>query len=160
MDDELKGVKGWLAAFVIIIAAVSPGWSAVQVYQALHTGDAAFLADVPIFATLRNVAWGTVAFAAAIGWFVAYRLLAVRNWTSVRIAIAGVWLASVGTLVIEYLAITWILGLPGDMVLFSAGPQNFIRPFAFGLIWTAYLLKSRRVENTYRGGEEQAEVFE
>lgn len=160
MDDELRGVKGWLLAFVIIIAVVSPGVSAVMVYRELYTGDAVFMADAPIFVTLRNLAWATVAFAAIVGWFVAYRLLAVHNWTSVRIAIAGIWLASVGTLVLEYFAITWLLDLPPEALAGQLGPQELIRPFIFGLIWTSYLLKSQRVENTYRGGGEQAEVFE
>ena len=39
-------------------------------------------------------------------------------------------------------------------------PSWYPPPQAFGIVWTAYLLKSVRVANTYRGGEEQAEVFE
>ncbi len=160
MDDELRGVQGWLLVFVIIIALVSPGWGAIQVYAELYTGQAAFLADEPLFASLRNVAWAMVAFTFLIGWFVAWRLLAVHNWTSVQIAIAGIWLSSVGSLVLEYVAVTWILGLPADALAGQLQPQDIIRPFVFGLIWTTYLLKSQRVENTYRGGEEQADVFE
>jgi hypothetical protein len=160
MDDELRGVKGWLAAFVVIIAAVSPGWAAIQIYNGLYTGNAALLGDVPFIAALRTVGWSTVGFAALVGWFVAYRLLAVHNWTSVRIAVVGVWLASVGTIVLQYVGITYYVGLPADAFLLDAGPRDFIRPFIFGIVWTAYLLKSERVRNTYRGVEEDVEVFE
>lgn len=160
MDHEPRGVKGWLAAFVVIIALISPGWAAVQVYRALHGENALLFDSVPEFSMLRTLAWSEVAFALIVGWFVAYRLLAVHNWTSVRIAIAGIWLSSVGTLAIEYAAVSWFLGLSPDLLLSAAGPQNFIRPFIFGLVWTAYLLKSERVANTYRGVEEEVEVFE
>ena len=43
MDDELRGVKGWLLAFVIIIAVVSPAWGAITIYRELYTGQAAYL---------------------------------------------------------------------------------------------------------------------
>ncbi len=160
MDDELRGVKGWLLTFVIIMAVVSPGWAAVRTYVELYTGDAAFYGDTPIFSSLRTLAWATVGFAAVVGWFVAWRLVAIHNWMSVRIAIAGIWLASVGTIAIQYFGATTFVGIPGDLLLSVAQPQDFIRPFIFGIVWTAYLLKSERVENTYRGGVEQAEVFE
>ena len=159
MDDELKGVQGWLLAFVIIIALVSPGWAAVQTYIELHTGLAVY-ADNPVLNSLRTVAWATVAFAFLVGWFVAYRLLAVHNWTSVHIAIAGIWLGSVGTLVFQYLGAVYVVGVPSDLLLSSAEPKDFIRPIIFGAVWTAYLLKSERVANTYRDPGEQAEVFE
>jgi len=160
MDDELKGVKGWLLVFVLIMAVISPGWGAIQAYSALHTGNAVFLAEEPLFVSLRNVTWGVVAFTFVIGWIVAWRLLAIHNWTSVRIAIAGIWLSSVGSVILAYALITWVLGLPADALAGEVGVPQFIRPFIFGLIWTSYLLKSERVANTYRDPGEQAEVFE
>jgi len=160
MDDDLRGVKGWLLTFVIIIALVSPGLSALETWRELHSGATAEFSNIPIFASIRILAWGTVAFAALVGWFVAWRLVAIHNWTSVRLAIGGIWLGSLGTNVIFYVGATWFIGISGDLLLVTAEPQEFVRPFIFGLIWTSYLLKSERVQNTYRGGEEQAEVFE
>jgi hypothetical protein len=160
MDDELRGVKGWLLAFVIIIALVSPGLLALGVWRELDTDAAAELDNIPIFASIRTLTWATVAFAAVVGWFVAWRLVAIHNWTSVRLAIAGIWLGSVGTIVIHYIGATWLTGVSGDLFIATPEPQVFIRPFAFGLVWTAYLLKSERVANTYRGVEEDVQVFE
>lgn len=160
MDDELKGVKGWLLTFVIIIAIVSPGWAAIRTYSDLHTGAADYLGDSPLFTSIRTLAWATVAFACLVGWFVAWRLLSIFNWTSVRIAIAGIWLSSVGTLVIQYFGAVWFVGIPGDLLFSTAQPQDFIRPLIFAIVWTSYLLKSERVANTYRDPGEQAEVFE
>src|SRR5205085_887296 len=100
MDDDLRGVKGWLLTFVIIIALVSPGLSALETWRELHSGATAEFSNIPIFASIRILAWGTVAFAALVGWFVAWRLVAIHNWTSVRLAIGGIWLGSLGTNVI------------------------------------------------------------
>jgi hypothetical protein len=160
MDDELKGVKGWLLAFVVIIALISPGWAAVSVYRELYTGQAAYLPDVPMITQIKAFFWATVAIRFALGWFVAWRLLAVENWRSVQIAIVCIWLVSVGGAIVEYAGLTYITGLSFSDVLAEAGPRGIIQPVGFALIWTAYLLKSERVQNTYRGGEEQAEVFE
>ena len=160
MDDELQGVKGWLAVFVAIMAVISPAYSIYTVYSYLYNGPFAAAEGLPIVDQLRTFEWSLVAVATLIGWFVAYRLLAVHNWTSVQIAIAGIWIVSVGGMVAEFAGISMITGFGFGDILGGVGPGAIIRPFIFGLIWTAYLLKSQRVENTYRGGEEQADVFE
>jgi hypothetical protein len=53
-----------------------------------------------------------------------------------------------------------LTGLSFGEVMAEGGARDIIRPLGFSLIWTAYLLKSVRVQNTYRGGQEQAGVFE
>lgn len=160
MDDELKGVKGWLLTFVIIIAIVSPVWSAITVYRELYTGQAAFLPDVPMVTQIRTFFWAAIAVRAALGWLVAYRLLAVHNWLSVQIAIGCIWLVSVGGAIVEYFGLTYLTGVSFSEVMAEVGPRGIIQPFGFALIWTAYLLKSERVRNTYRGDGEEAEIFE
>ena len=161
MDDELRGVKGWLLTFIIIMAVISPVWSVIQVYRELYTGEAAYLPDIPQVAQLRMFSWALVAVDAAIGWFAVYRLLAVRNWLSVQIAIACVWIGSVGIMIAGLFGVTAITGASiGDLMAEGSGPRTIIQPFGFAIIWTAYLLKSERVANTYRGGSEQAGVFE
>lgn len=160
MDDDMRGVKGWLMTFVVIIALVSPGWAAVTVYRELYTGQAAYLPDVPMIAQIKTFFWATVAIRAALGWFVAWRLIVVHNWLSVQIAIACIWLISVGGAICEYAGLTYITGLTFSDVMAEVGPRGIIQPLGFAIIWTAYLLKSERVKNTYRGGEDEAEVFE
>lgn len=160
MDEELRGVKGWLLAFVIIMAVISPLWSVISVVRELYSGQAAYLPDVPMVTQLKTFAWTLVAVDAAIGWFCAWRLLAIENWLSVQLAIACIWVGSVGIRIVEYVGVSWLTGLSFGDVIGGTGPGPLIQPFIFGLIWTSYLLKSERVANTYRGGEEQAEVFE
>ena len=160
MNGELRGVAGWLLVFVIIMAVISPLISAVMVYRELYTGEAAMLDGIPMFESLRTAGWAMVAFDALIGWFVAWRLVAIHNWLSVQLAIAAIWFAAVAGTVGTILALTAITGASAGDVLAASGPWEHIRPFIFCLIWTSYLLKSERVANTYRNPEEQAEVFE
>jgi hypothetical protein len=159
--DDLRGVKGWLLTFVIIMAVISPVASVIMVYVELYTGQAAYLPDIPQVAQLRMFTWALVAVDAVIGWFAVYRLLAIRNWLSVQITIACVWIGSVGIMIVGLFGVTAITGASvGDLMAEGAGPRTIIQPFGFALIWTAYLLKSERVKNTYRGVEEEVEVFE
>lgn len=160
MDDELRGVKGWLLTFVIILGLVSPAWSAFRVYQEFHTGAGAALGDIPLFVQLKTYVWITIAVRAVIGWIAVYRLLTVFNWRSVQIAIGAVWLISVGGAIAQYAGLTWITGLQFSDVMAEVGPRGILTPLGFALIWTAYLLKSERVANTYRDPGEQADVFE
>jgi hypothetical protein len=160
MDDELRGVKGWLLTFVIIIAVVSPVVSAIQVYHYLYNGPFAYGDGIPVVETVRTFEWALVGISALICWFAAWRLLAIFNWNSVKIAIACIWIVSVGGMIAEFAGLTMILGVDLGELLGATGAGAVIRPFIFGLIWTSYLLKSERVANTYRGNEEQAEVFE
>ena len=160
MDDDLRGVGGWLLTFVIIMAVVSPAVSAIMVYVELYTGDAAYLADVPEITRLKLFMWTLVLVDAAIGWFAAYRLVAIHNWRSVQIAIACIWIGSIGLAIVGFVGISMLTGLSFGEVMAEGGARDIVRPLGFSLIWTAYLLKSVRVANTYRGGQEQAGVFE
>ncbi len=160
MNEELRGVKGWLLTYVIIMAVVSPLVSALLVIRELNSGAVAMLPDIPEVTALKTLAWGLVAFDALIGWFVAWRLVTIHNWLSVQLAIGAMWFAAIAGTIGSIVGLSWITGAGAGEVLAASGPGELIRPFIFCLIWTTYLLKSERVANTYRGGEEQAEVFE
>lgn len=159
-EGEVRGVGGWLVFFILVMAVISPLVSIVQVYRELYGAPFAGLDDDPLLSTSRIFAWALVAVTAAIGWFVAWRMIGIHNWTSVKLAIAGIWIVGVGGMVAEYVGVTYISGIPLDALLAETGPRGVIQPFVFGLIWTSYLLKSERVANTYRGVEQQAEIFE
>ncbi|HEV7661678.1 MAG TPA: DUF2569 family protein [Allosphingosinicella sp.] len=159
-EGEVRGVGGWLVFFILVMAVISPLISSVQVYSELYGAAFAGFDDDPLLSTSRIFAWALVAMTAIIGWFVAYRLISVHNWTSVKLAIAGIWIVGVGGMVAEYAGVMYIGGIPLDALLAETGPRGVIQPFIFGLIWTSYLLKSERVANTYRGAADQAEIFE
>lgn len=160
MDDELRGVKGWLLTFVIIISVVSPAYAVYQISSSLYGGPFDAVGDTPLLQSLRTFEWTLAGVTTLICWFIAFRLIAVHNWTSVRIAIVGIWVAGVGSAIVEFTGVTMITGVDFGQIVAATGPRAIIQPIIFGLIWTSYLLKSERVQNTYRGADEQAEVFE
>jgi hypothetical protein len=159
-DGELRGVGGWLLFFIVIMAVISPVYAVVQVLRELYGAPFAGLDQDPLVSATRTFAWALIAVSTAICWFVAYRLISVHNWASVKLAIAGIWIVGVGGMVAEYAGVVLITGVPLGALLAETGPRGVIQPVVFGLIWTSYLLKSERVANTYRGAQEQAEVFE
>ncbi len=160
MDGELRGVAGWLTFFILVLAVISPVINSVLVYMALYSEPMVAVVYGDYWPAIQTFEWSVIGIGALIGWFVAYRLYNVHNWLSVQLAIAAVWIISVGLSAVEFFGISWFTGLPPELLVSAVEPQQFVRPFIFGIVWTAYLLKSQRVANTYRGGEEQAEVFE
>jgi len=160
MDDELKGVKGWLLTFVIIMTVVSPLAVLVLTIRDLYGDPLIQSAYGELWGSIEMFEWTHTIILILCGWFVGWRLVVIHNWTSVRIAIAGIWLLAVGGTLTELLGVSLIAGIPfGTLLGASVGPSLF-RPLVFCTIWTAYLLKSERVANTYRDPGEQAEVFE
>jgi hypothetical protein len=156
MDDELKGVKGWLLVFVLIMAVISPLINAFMLSRSFN----ALPQLGEIFPEVVRFEWILVGILTLIGWFVAWRLVAIHNWMSVRIAIAGIWIGGLGLSAVEFFGVSYFTGVSSDLLISGTSPAQFIRPVIFGVIWTAYLLKSERVENTYRDPGEQADVFE
>jgi hypothetical protein len=160
MEDELRGVKGWLLTFVIIMAVISPLAVIGLVIRDLYGDPMVQAAYGTLWPSIESFEWTHAIVTILACWFVAWRLVTVHNWLSVRIAIAGIWLIAVGGVLTELLGVSLITGVAfGDLFGASASPGLF-RPLIFCGIWTAYLLKSRRVANTYRDPGEQAEVFE
>jgi hypothetical protein len=160
MDDELRGVKGWLLTFVIIISVISPLAVIVFVMRDLYGDPLVAAAYGNLWSTVETFEWSHTAVVIAACWFVAWRLLFVQNWMSVKITIGAIWLIAVGGVLSELGGVSLITGIPMGMLLDASIGPELIRPIVFCLIWTAYFLKSERVQNTYRGGGEQAEVFE
>jgi hypothetical protein len=62
----------------------------------------------------------------------------------------------------EVFMVSRIVGLEfGALVAQSSGPE-LVRPFGYATVWTIYLLRSKRVRNTYGEGQGEAvgQVFE
>lgn len=160
MNDELRGVKGWLLTFVIILAVISPLAVIGLTIRDLYGDPLIQTAYGDLWSSVESFEWAHSIVTILASWFVAWRLVAVHNWLSVKIAIAGIWLIAVGGVLTELFGVSLITGVAfGDLFGASASPGLF-RPLIFCAIWTAYLLKSERVANTYRDPGAQAEVFE
>lgn len=157
-DRDLRGIGGWLAFLILVLAVFSPIGIAVSIVQIYNdpTIAAAFgerwglMQGVEIFLAVLDIAGF---------WFVAWRLNSVQIWQSVRIAIAGLWILGLGVMMVEFLAVAAIGRIPLGAI-FEGGAIEIARSIVFGGVWTAYLLNSRRVANTYADREEDvAQVF-
>ena len=160
-DPELRGVGGWLAFLIVILALFNP----VQLLFAVGS----VLSDTSLQAAY-GAAWPTIqaaeiviaCLALLLTWFLAWRLNSVHTWQTIRIVVPGLWILAFGVLLAEFVAVSVIGNIPFTMLM-NQGLAEFIRPAAFCIVWTAYLLRSVRVANTYErypgSGHVDAEVF-
>jgi hypothetical protein len=160
MNEDLRGVAGWLGFFVVIMAAISPLATVALVARDLYGDPLVRATYADLFGTIELFEWCHAVVVIAGCWFVAWRLVNVQNWLTVKITIGAIWLIAVGGVLTEVGGISLITGIPMEALFGASLGPEMLRPIIFCLIWTAYFLKSERVANTYRAAEEQAEIFE
>lgn len=157
-DDELRGVGGWLAFFLVTLGIFTPGFIVITTLTGFADRDWQIAAQM--FPMLPVVDYICSAVTIALCWFAVYRFLRVYNWNTVRIGIATLWAVVFINVVVSSFAVTSITGVPFSLLMEQAGPALFIRPLVYAGVWTAFLLNSVRVRNTYgQNDEETAEVF-
>ncbi len=107
------------------------------------------MAHTPAFIEFKVVYWAVALICSAADLLAGWALWKKHQWKSVRLTIAVLWL--IGPL--SCVAVSLHLHL-----LFSSAVWNdfleknawfLIRSFLWAALWTAYLLKSVRVKNTY-----------
>jgi len=159
--DDIAGVGGWLAFFVIVIGVFTPlgmiGGNAADLY-----GDPQVaLAYGSAWGSIQVVIWGSVAVSLAICWFIVYRLMRVERWSTVQLTIAGIWVLAIAMNGVQLFLLSLLTGISaGELAAF--GLVELVRGIVFALVWTSYFLLSKRVANTYRRepeGEDLAERF-
>lgn len=153
MDNDnarpaLHGVGGWLGFFVFILGIVSPARMLFQASANIAEVEAAAHLLGPGAGTYVGFSWALIIISAAGSIFMAYRLLAVHRWSSVRIVIVGLWCLAVLPTLFD-LALSAIMfpefaGAAVPDTLLSIG-----KSCVSATLWTLYLTKSKRVVNTY-----------
>ena len=157
-DENVAGVGGWLALLVFFMAVITPAVAIVNAAGALYGGLDGGLAYDAEGQQFQILEWTIAATIVVICWFIAWRLLQVKRWQTVRFTIAGLWVIAIGSTVAELMGISAISGTPLDDLIDLARWEP-VRPLAFAALWTVYLLRSRRVANTYGRDSRAAEVF-
>ena len=157
-DRYLRGVGGWLAFLFIILAFFTPIAVGISIFAVLRD---------PAMAAAYGEAWpilqGIALFIAAVNvagaWYLAWRINSVHEPATVPVVIGGLWAINVGLLLVEVVAVAVAAGIGlGDML--GASAVDLGRGVVFATVWTLYMLKSRRVANTYgRSEDEVSEVF-
>ena len=157
-DRYLRGVGGWLAFLFIILAFFTPIAVGISVF-ALISNPAIAAAYGEVWPVLQGIGLFLAAINVAGAWYLAWRINSVHEPATVRVVIGGLWAINVGLLLVEAVAVALVAGIGlGDMLAASA--FDIGRGIVFATIWTLYMLKSRRVANTYgRSEDEVSEVF-
>jgi len=159
-QNDPRGVQGWLAVFLILLGLAAPAIWLYRLVRGMNNSPNTALALGDRWPLLQALEWG-LTIACVLGcWFIVYRLFYVRIRRSVVIAIAGIWVVNLGGFLCEAMILLGMTGTPLQGFLDNGGTGQFFRPIVFNLVWAAYLLKSRRVQNTYPAGGARAEVFE
>lgn len=162
-DDEISGIGGWLMFFVLTLGVFTPLGILSAIGYRLYLSDLpAKLSPLPGWPAYRisETILGGAHLAVAL--FLAWRLVAIRQWSSVRMTIIGIWAMGIGVTLADFALTVWVLGANSDSVL-GTEMLSLVRAAGYGAIWTAYLLRSERVANTYPryGDEDQlAAVFD
>jgi len=160
--DGPRGIGGWLGFFLITLGVIGPVRILITAYG--------LFAD-PQIAAAYGDRWAMLALAEAVLIvlnlaalaFLVWRFFARRTWQTVRICIAALWLLPIAVTVLETLVVTLIGGVSAGPLIAQMMP-DMIRAAVYATIWSAYLLRSVRVANTYPRDDadeaELAEVFE
>jgi hypothetical protein len=160
---QVRGVGGWLAFFLVTLGVFTPLRAMLLLFQ-ISTNPQIAESFGERWPAVRIVYWSLNGTIIAIAWFIAWRLIAVQRWTSVRMAVAGLWAIAILPNIVELVAISLITGVSIGTLLASGGFSLF-QPLIYSAVWTAYLLQSARVWNTYALDDEDdggglADVFE
>ena len=150
MTDRLTGIGGWLAALLVMLGGVGPLfylygiWGAVSVQAQL----AQYAAEgLPLY-RLQNLILALCLAKLALSWTIVGAMLRFRTHAALRYAIAGIWILWVGMVPLDWAGLWWmgegIVELSAHIILFQLGLG-----LAMTIPVTAYLLRSRRVANTY-----------
>jgi hypothetical protein len=153
MDDKqyLHGVGGWLSLLIVGLCVLGPllgfGRTSADIGAAERITPA--LLNMGEWKSYKQYTWWVLSFSALLSFSAGFRLLKIHNPESVRFAIIALW--SINFITIAGQAIIVLITF-GVEVLETTGFEFFTSAFSAiigATLWTLYLLRSRRVKNTY-----------
>ncbi|HEV7164081.1 MAG TPA: DUF2569 family protein [Gammaproteobacteria bacterium] len=153
MDEQklVKGIGGWLAFLILVLVAISPliSWTSLTgtIAQIESNTPTYLLSDQ--WQNYKTAEW--VLLIVTVGMSMSAGISLYRNHRpgSVNYTIFCLWAIGIGSPITDLLI---TLGFFGSDKMNAALPLTLgelIRGFFVAGIWTAYLMKSKRVRNTY-----------
>lgn len=149
---DLAGVGGWLMFLVIGFTVLWPLFSAGQVANNFEQAEraAAYLKNSSSWAAYKTATWWCVLFMAGASIYAGIGLAKGRVRAVVRRAIAVLWInGPVAGLVLG--ALIPAMTMDGSLDAGTVAKWILVSSIA-ALVWTGYLLKSKRVKATYGVG--------
>jgi hypothetical protein len=158
----LTGVNCWLAFFVLTLAVFAPLGVLTNRFADLFGSPATAAAFGDRWVVMQAASGSIGAATIALSWYMAWRLMKVQQWQTVRIVIGGLFVIAIVPSLLDIIAVSIIARMPLSRIADLVDVQT-VRPLIYAAVWTAYLLRSERVANTYdryADETELAEVFE
>ncbi len=157
---ELYGVGGWLLFFWISLVFISPLYSVVSLHGDFISLEMNMpvLEAIPLWEHIKVCYWINLICCILLIWIAGYRLVKRLEWKSVRLTILVLWLTGPVSVIVTALYFYLIFPPSFDMLINDIF-IDFIRSFYYPLIWTLYLLRSKRVRNTYPKPDRLAAVI-
>lgn len=147
MKKDLRGVGGWLGFLVILLMVLTPLMSLGRMYSEIRQVEEALGGQTNAeWEMLKTIFWSLFFVQMAILFVSGYLLNNVFKPSSVRLAIAGLWLAGPVLGLVNILVAASVASI-GSVAQEAAGP--LFGSLFWASIWTAYLCFSKRVRNTY-----------
>lgn len=158
-SDDVRGIGGWLAFLIVILCFLSPIGTILTNLTEISAMESENLPIVamPEWQTIKTVAWIFAFAQAAILAFTGWLLYTKHVAKTPFYAIAGLW---IGSPLISLLSIVAVSYIVGEALISPDSIGPLIRTIIFAMIWTTYLLMSKRVKNTYYDGDPYAQYLE
>ena len=151
-NEYLAGIGGWLGFLIVGLMILGPLVGLGRLFGEFSDAERQFpqLVVNTRWSNYKQASWLILAVSVAISFSAGYRLWKIHFSESVRFAIVALWLSGpFGNLL--YLTTTVVVF--GSQTMSSALPEmlgGIIGSCIAAGIWTAYLVRSVRVQNTYK----------
>ena len=152
-SSSMTGVGGWLALLVFWLLMLGPLTTVGNTYRgfadaAEHLPDLAGNPQWPVF---RQITWIVVACSSALSIAAGYRLLMDHTPSSVSLAKWFLWIVGPTASALHvFIVPSVVLDAPIGDADFARFIGALVASFIAATIWTLYLSRSVRVQNTYR----------
>ena len=148
---DLRGVGGWLAFFLISLSLLSP----LRAYEDLTRtffeaeGATAGLVSSPLWRTYKTILWSALGAQVGLSWIAGWLLVTTTRRGSVRWTIGLLWSVTLVLPLLTFFAVSSMLGPKMGAAQAETAIVTMVAGSVWAAVWTAYLLRSRRVKNTY-----------
>lgn len=157
----ISGVGGWLGFLIVVLMIINPLSGFGSLSNEFHDVLELFpqLENNTQLKTYKQVAWLILAALASTSFAAGYRLWKFHCPESVRFAIIAIWLVGPLGHALYIVFIGNYLDIISKVAHFSSNVRGHIIDKTFtdtiysviaAVIWTAYLMRSTRVRNTYK----------
>lgn len=148
-QPELRGTGGWLGLLVFTLAIISPIRILLATMAALNVETTVEAQIGPNWRTYEFLSWFLAVLSIAGAMFLAWRLVYVQRRSTIGLVIGGLWVLALLPLLIDVTLGLALFPMFTSEHVAQSLPVELLRSAIYPTVWSAYLLRSRRVANTY-----------